>query len=415
MTAIRAMSGDLTRRLRGEWRPIAIAVVVALVTVAISYAYKATVGGTLRGDYLWSGYSDIPPLWFKERLHEGAIPYLDHPVEYPVLTGLWMFLASIPASNSSEFFAWTTVLLAASAAVTAGLLAREFGLERALVFAVAPTLLISAVVNWDLPSVALATAGLVAHRRARDGWAGVWIGLGVAAKLWPGLLLLALVPAAWKLRGWRAAAATGGGAVGIWAAVNLPVAPVAPRNWYEFIRLNRERGIDWDPLWGILIDVTDWRPSVEFWNVATAALLVVLVIVIMVATVRRAPADRWYHAGLPLVAAFLLTNKVYSPQFSLWLLPVFAVTFPGWGWFLAFGIADVAVTLTRFPYLGNFVEELNQGVPWWAYKSALGLRGAILIAAAYVGWRAATSPRTDDDETDEDSAAATPRPHAPVD
>ncbi|MBW3567005.1 MAG: FtsX-like permease family protein, partial [Proteobacteria bacterium] len=92
-------------------------------------------------------------------------------------------------------------LLAAALAVVAAsvsgwLLATEVGARRALVVAAAPTLLVSGAVNWDLPSLALATAGLVAHRRGHDGWTGVWLGLGTAAKLWPGLALVALVPAA---------------------------------------------------------------------------------------------------------------------------------------------------------------------------------------------------------------------------
>src|SRR5690606_31592682 len=122
---------------------------------------------TLAGQYLWWGYSDVPPLFHAERLDVGAVPYLDHPVEYPVLTGLQMWLAGQPATDGRSFLLWTVPILAAAVVVTVALLAREVGARRALVVAAAPTLLVSGAINWDLPSVALATAGLVAHRRGR--------------------------------------------------------------------------------------------------------------------------------------------------------------------------------------------------------------------------------------------------------
>lgn len=35
-------------------------------------------------------YTDVLALYYAERLNEGAVPYRDHPVEYPVLTGYFM-------------------------------------------------------------------------------------------------------------------------------------------------------------------------------------------------------------------------------------------------------------------------------------------------------------------------------------
>ena len=44
----------------------------------------------------------------------------------------------------------------------------------------------------------------------------------------------------------------------------------------------------------------------------------------------------------------MLSNKVYSPQFSLWLLPWFALALPNLRLFIAFEAADVIVFLTEF-------------------------------------------------------------------
>ena len=66
---------------------------------------------------------------------------------------------------------------------------------------------------------------------------------------------------------------------------------------------------------------------------------------------------RW-TLGFPMMVLFLVTNKVYSPQYGLWLLPWFALALPSMRPFVAFEVADVAVFVTRFWFFG----ELTGGV-----------------------------------------------------
>jgi hypothetical protein len=359
-------------------------------TTLVALALKSWCGipATTHDLYLRWCYSDIPPLWFAERLHEGAVPYLDHAVEYPVLTGFWMWLASLTASTAGTFLFWTGLLLVACAGVVAWLLARELGAVRALVFAIAPTLVVSGAVNWDLPAVLLATAGLVAHRRARDGLSGALLGLGTAAKLFPALFLVPTTLAAWRLRGRRAGITTALAGTAAWAAVNLPVLLAAPRSWWAFVRLSRERPSDWDALTSVAIHLTRWDPSIPALNLLTAVAFAIGAVAIVTVAVRRHPARSWHLTALPLLAWFLLTSKVYSPQFSLWVLPLLALAFPGWRWVAAFAVADVAVTITRLPYLANFVGDGAAGAwPWAPFGTALVVRAAVLAGAAWIGWQ----------------------------
>jgi uncharacterized membrane protein len=377
-------------------RQVLVVLTVTVVAVAVATWLKSWCGvGSGDGAALYLGwcYSDVPPLFFAERLHEGAVPYLDHPVEYPVLTGLWMWLAALPATTVGGFFAATVVLLLAAAVVVTVLLVREVGPGRALVYAAAPTLAISAVVNWDLPAVAFATAGLVAHRRGRDGLAGTMLGLGTAAKLYPGLFLLAVVPAAWRLRGRRAGLTTALTAAVAWWAVNAPVALAAPEAWQEFLRLNRTRGPDWDSLYTLADRLGGPTLSASTANLVSAAALATIVAVLAVVAVRRVPAERWHLLTLPLLIGFLLVNKVYSPQFSLWLLPLLALAPPRPRWLAAFAVADVAVTATRFPYLAGFVGGGIDGAIGYApFGAAVAARAAVLLVIAVLAVRRAAAP-----------------------
>ncbi len=90
-------------------------------------------------------------------------------------------------------------------------------------------------------------------------WPESLIGLGVAAKLYPVLLLVPLV----VLGDAHRAAARGGAGrrwrrSATWLVVNLPVMVLFPRGWSEFFRLNTRRGDDMDSLYNVVKSFTGW-------------------------------------------------------------------------------------------------------------------------------------------------------------
>jgi hypothetical protein len=106
---------------------------------------------------------------------------------------------------------------------------------------------------------------------------------------------------------------------------------------------------------------------------------------------RQPDFPRWKF-GLPLIIAFLLTNKVYSPQYGLWLLPWFALALPDWRLFAAFEAADVAVFATRFTWFGRLAATSGDpafagfhGAPLGAFELAVVIRAAVLVACL-VAW-----------------------------
>jgi uncharacterized membrane protein len=358
-------------------------------------------------------YSDIVPLYGTEQLAGGRIPYLDRCSgaetcdEYPVLTmffmraAAWMAdihkaVANGPAPYGSFFYV-NVVLLSGCALLTAWLLWLMVG-ARALYFALAPTLLLYGFMNWDLLAVALATAGTYAYLRSRDGPAGALLGLGAAAKLYPGLLVVPF--ALGRLKEGRR---EGAGHLVTWsvvafAAANLPFALAAPHSWATFFRFNTTRPVDWDSLWyGVCQRIhggvaCPW--SARLINGASLALFLALAAGLWALRRARDPDFPRWTFGFPLIVAFLLTNKVYSPQYGLWLLPWFALALPNPWLFGAFELADVAVFATRFTWFGRLSHDYGQpqffgyhGVPLGAFELAVAVRAAILVAclAAWVG------------------------------
>jgi uncharacterized membrane protein len=333
-------------------------------------------------------YTDVYPLWFAERLDVGARPYLDHPVEYPVLTGAQMAAAAglaraLPGDDAAAFFHVTVaggamVLLG----VVGGLARLGVPVRRLWWIAAAPTLVIGPAINWDAVPVALAVAAVALHHRGRDGWAGAAAGLGTAAKLYPGLLVPLIVAARLAQGRRRDAAVHAGAAAAAWLAVNLPVALAAPEGWARFLVLNRERPADWDSLWLVVDRAVGLPGGVGVLNALSAVAFALGAAAVLRAGIRgryRGAPERWWALAVPLLAVFLLTSKVYSPQFSLWLLPLLPLVLPRLGPFAAFAAADLAVFAVRFPFLvgqAGYDEVLGYG---W-------LAAAVLLRAAALVW-----------------------------
>ncbi|WP_343233441.1 glycosyltransferase 87 family protein [Streptomonospora sp. PA3] len=311
------------------------------------------------GQYTYACYSDVFPLYYRDGLGSGAVPYLDVPTEYPVLTGGLMYAAARAVSWLPEgldrafaYFDFTAVVLGCclvAAVMGTGYLAGRGGADaedgdfrpRAALLAggfvaLAPAAVLAGLINWDLLAVALVVGALVCYSRGRMWAAGALIGLATAAKFFPflvfGPLFVLMLREVWRKEGGLQAAdflRTLAGAAAAWAAVNLPVYLAAPHNWATFFRFSQERGTDWGSLYYALggyglFDSGD----LDLVNATGTGALVVCcagIGLLGLLARRRPPLEQLVFL---VVAAFLLTNKVWSPQFVLWLLPLAALAWP---------------------------------------------------------------------------------------
>jgi uncharacterized membrane protein len=343
-------------------------------------------------------YSDIVPLYGSEALQGNRLPYLDHCDgvcdEYPVVTMYAMRLAAYPVNSYPGFFYSNVFLLSIAAFVTAFALYRMVGM-RALYFALAPTLIVYGFMNWDLIAVAFAAVGTLAFVRRRDATSGIMLGLGAAAKLFPAFLLVPFAAERLRQRERMRALSLVWWAVWGWLVVNGPFMTLAFHRWSTFFTFNKGRGADFDSLWFIACDHLHGRAclSTKWVNNWSVFAFVVLSALVWAVRVRRDPDMPRWQLGFPILVAFLLTNKVYSPQYGVWLLPWFALALPDIRLFVAFELSDVAVFVTRFAWFGHLGVQtaIANGQPpppagWtnaistgW-FQLAVLVRAAVLIA-----------------------------------
>ena len=239
----------------------------------------------------------------------------------------------------------------------------------AALVAVSPILIFQIFTNFDALATALATGGLLAWARRRPALAGVLIGLGVAAKLYPALLLLPLLALGVRTGRLGDAVRTSSIAVITWVAINLPVMLMYPRGWSEFFRLNSRRTQDMDSLYNVIKSFTGWPgldPGIGFWqppvmlNALVAGLFVLCCAAIVYIALTAPQRPRVTQLAFLMVAAFLLVNKVWSPQFSLWLVPLAVLALPHRRVLLAWMTVDALVWIPRMLYLYG---EQNKGLP----------------------------------------------------
>lgn len=381
-------TSTVPRRHRSAPLPAAV-LLATVLTVCAGWAFKAHCvldGGWTDGEQYTTGcYTDVVPFWTERGVAAGALPYLDTPLEYPVLTGAQISgegaVSRLVVGPEGTALAFLTVVSIVNGALTVGilLLLHRLGVpsSRLWWWALAPAVVLYVGHNWDLLAMFLAVAAIAAQQRDRPGLAGVAVGLGVAAKLYPGLLLplLALTPL--RRRDWRSLAAVLGGAAGAWLVVNLPVALAAPARWAEFYTFSQERLGTFAASWTVLGEAGVLSTSVSQRNLWASLLFVAGAAAIVAAGWRRHAGHEWVLLT-PLLAWFLLTTKVYSPQFDLWLVPLLVLTMRRTWPIGAFVAADIAVYWTEFWYLG-WRSGLSPAAPYPALGTAAVVRAAILL------------------------------------
>ena len=420
--------------------PLRVMFMIALVFLALGWSTKApclqTVGTGAPDQRVanWENqrayyefcYSDTVPLYGAELLSQGKFPYksswleLDSEgkprtqydgrtavryMEYPVLTGVYQYVSmSLAKTYTAVAKATGLPLLAGVAEVVMFFNISAFGLalawlatvwatamlagrrvwDAALV-AASPILIFQAFTNFDALATALATGGLLAWARRRPVLAGILIGLGVCAKLYPALLLLPLILLAVRTGRFADAVRTTSVTVLVWCAVNLPVLLLYPRGWSEFFRLNTRRNQDMDSVYNVIRSFTGWRgfnPDLGFWeppnvlNAIVSLLLVLCCAAIGYIAVTAPRRPRLAQLAFLVVAAFLLVNKVWSPQFSLWLVPLAVLALPHRRVLLAWMTVDALVWVPRMLYLYG---EQNKGLPEQWFTTTVLIRDLAVV------------------------------------
>lgn len=325
---------------------------------------------------------------------DGHVPYRDFGVEYPP-GALPVFAA--PAIGHDGFSLYNRefqILMAlcgigALFAMTLALRSLAASSERllaALAFVgLAPLVLGSVILyRYDLWPAALAVGGLAAVLAGRERLGFASLGLGIAAKVFPAVLLPPAFAYVWRTRGRREALLCLGAAAGVAAAVILPFLALAPHGVWDSVVRQATRPLQIESLasgvllvahqvGGLAITMDSSRGSQNLsgslpdaFGTASSALLVLVLLGIWAAAIRGpATPERLVRFSAASVVAFVSLGKVLSPQFLIWLIPLVPLV-RGRRGLAATGLLGLALLLTQLWFPIRYWDLVAfEAVPSW--------------------------------------------------
>ena len=343
-------------------------------------------------------YSDLPYLYSGRGFAEGLWPYTDDEsvrdryqvMEYPVVISYWAWWsakitqrlsgnpdlqarAGVPAGELGgdpdvrremlRFVVVNAMGFAALALLAAWLLAGVHPRRPwdAALFAASPTLALAGLVNWDLLAVVCVAGALWAWSRDRTVLTGVLIGLGVATKLYPLFLLGGILVICLRNRRIRDLVEVGVATVVMWLLLNLPAYLAGPHAWSRFWSFNSGRAADLGSVWLLLDQRFGWALSADTINLWSWLFFGAWCVGVLVIGMSAPATPRFAQLGFLVVAGFLLVNKVYSPQYVLWLLPLAVLARPRLRDQVIWQAGEIFYFASVWWYLGNFLAPADGG------------------------------------------------------
>lgn len=324
----------------------------------------------------------------------GSVPYRDFQLEYPPAALPAFVLPSFGhEGNRAAYDRWfDREMLLCWCLVLLGVTLLSRSPVPLAVVAAAPVLLGPVMFSrFDAWPTALAVLALAAFVRSWFRAAAVLLGIAIAAKLWPFVLLPVLA----VRRGWAFAA----GSIAVAAAVFLPFVVVAPAGVWHSFHQQLFRPLQVESLGGAVLVAAHHLFGLHVTVVSTygsqniAGTLGQVTQAVLTALLLTALLFIWIFgrnvvpSAAACVAALLGFGKVFSPQFMVWVVPFAALVSelaaP------ALLIAALLLTQTWFPrYYWDYANTLYRRQAGEVLARDL----AVVALFAVTAWRSRTAP-----------------------
>lgn len=351
---------------------------------------------------------------YAHEMTSGHWPYRDFYDVYPPLAQPLFFLVRVLPGPFATSFKWTMALCGAAALVLLILAMRGSFVRVAVaagVVAISPLVIGPVFLNtYDLFPALLTITAVLAFLHGRERTTYILLALAVAAKVFPVVLLPLALIETWERGGRDAVRRALAWFAGVLVLVHLPFAVMGPGGLRFSYWVQLKRGLEVESLGGGILlvlhrlglhsvtlrdtaagsrDAVGTLPDL----VAIVSSLGVVAAVLYVALVYlRGRRDR-VLACAAAVTAFVAFNKVLSPQYVVWLLPLV----PAAG-LVASGLLVAVLALTRvewnrFVSPHGSVQHWGDVLSWWILARDLVL--VALFALLTLKLRAAARPQSD--------------------
>jgi len=326
------------------------------------------------GDGGLSHYLNMPALsalllWGLSALTHSFYPAVSH-LPGPLLPESGLFFILTAALLATMWVACVRLVMD----IVAGMVGdgrREQVWVAGVMMAASPLVAVHAFTNVDTPAIAASIGMMWALQHRRLRLAGVLLGVGVALKLWPIILLFPLLILGLRCRErLHDFVVVASSMIVTWTVVNLPFIVMMPQDWLRFYELISTRTAEWTSIYAVIgrmqwLSGWDGYSSPLVLNIVSIALFLGGCLLQGKHVVSAESMPSIESLNFLVMGSFLLVNKVWSPQYSLWLLPCLVLAYaaiprPPWRLVWVYGIVEVVLWLIA---MWHMLGEDNLGVP----------------------------------------------------
>ena len=298
---------------------VALALFASLISFA-KFSHCENTGWATPDQYIHACYSDLSALYVSRGLDTNTWPFAsdDNSVEYPVITAMVMYATSFAAKSPASYFNVNIFFLVLLFLATV-IIVRKIRPEFAYLSAIAPAMIASLYINWDLWGIATMMLAIYWFDRKQYLHSALILSLSISTKFLPIFLLIPIAFILWRDTKLKELVKYVGVVAATWLAINAPFALTTPTGWWRFFKLNLERGADWGSFWLALQQL-----GINLTNLNYLSILLLLIgltsIAVFLFELKHTPTLA--SVAFIVMAAVMVASKVYSPQFVLWLTPL---------------------------------------------------------------------------------------------
>jgi len=301
---------------------VVLAIFASLLSFA-KFSHCENTGWATPDQYIHACYSDLPALFGSRGLDNNEWPFTsdENSVEYPVITAMVMYATSFVANSPASYFNVNIFFLILLFIATV-LIVRKMQPEFAYLVPIAPAMIASLYINWDLWAIATMMLAIYWFDRKKYAYSALIMGISISTKFLPIFLLIPIAFILWRDDKVKELVKYVGAVAATWIAINLPFAVTTPTGWWRFYKLNLERGPDWGSFWLALQQL-----GVSLTNLNYLSVLLLLIaltsVAIMLFELKYTPTLA--SVAFIVLGSVMIASKVYSPQYVLWLTPLAAI------------------------------------------------------------------------------------------
>ena len=280
----------------------------------------------IRGFYGMHFY-DGQHLWpFSEKTLLGDTK-VQHPVEYPALTGLIMWLLSFLVSPSEtaiyDYYRITAGIQIVLFAICAYLIYKLAGKKYAYYFAFAPAVLYSLNRNWDIWAIAAMLFAILLFERKKYILSAILLSVAIATKFFPIVLMLPIMIIFLRNRQISTFIKYGLTVLISWVLINLPFVLVDLQGWAYFYKFSAERALGSASFYEL---VSIFIPGIKFSSIHFYILNILVFLLVTAFLIKLKTVPTLAESSFFVMFAFILFNKQYSMQYVIWLTSLAVIT-----------------------------------------------------------------------------------------